>query len=74
MTELTAGEVKRRVFLPVTQICNRFFSVIGIPVHNCKYTDEWDIAVAGSQRPIYTSYIVHAAYKVNVICSHLLKQ
>lgn len=57
----------------MTQIGNRFCSVIGIPVHNSKYTDEWDIAVVGSWRPIYTSYIVHAAYKVNVIYSHLLK-
>lgn len=56
----------------MTKIGNGFCSVIGIPVHNSKYTDEWDTALVGSRRPIYTSYIVHAAYKVNVICPHLL--
>lgn len=58
----------------MTQIGNRFCSVIGIPVHNCKYSDEWDMAVADSRRPIYTGSIVHVTYKVNVICSHVLKQ
>lgn len=77
MIELNTTEVEKGCFgvffTQVTQIGNRICSVIGIWVHNSKYTDEWDTAVVGSQRPIYTSYIVHVAYKVDVICPHPLK-